>query len=495
MIESKDIINSFKNYTNTAISHAMTGYKYRYVECTCGYKSHIDKKTYLSHCPNCGCKVYIKDDMFFGEATHQHNISESFSLNDKDYYRFGILISSKSIKYKINFSKKILKDFRCENDSLLVFFDGYEKEEDKIMRFIDMNTEKEMTKEEFLSLSSTKEIVNLCHRNESRYKRFVNNSYSYMSIYTFMNILKSMMIDFISNPYYEILVKAGIDPYEISSGFNLTVNKEGKSPSEILGIKKYSLNKLKKYKTKYIPIREVEERLGSKMVQYYDIFVDDSNWSSDALCSDNVEKISYITKNTGISLSKLHEYIDSCYSKQYMYHYGESYILNLYYDSLIMAEQLEIPFDKTPRSLQRYHDVLTKECKLVEDEIKSRQIAEQMDKYNSLELISEKDEEGKFKNKYSIILPRSTGDVINEGKTMHHCVGSYVDRIIRGQSIILFLRKSDDINGRSVATFEVNPKNKRIVQIQAPYNQRPEQSAIEFIKKWCKKHEIDINRY
>lgn len=495
MLELKEIIEKFKPYTNISILHDMPGYKYKYFECSCGYKEHVVNENIIQRCPMCNSKTFRTGQLSFDRIEDTFSVSEAIPFNNKDFYRFGILLSQKDINYSINFSKKIFKDFNSSISSLLVFFDGYERNKDNIIRFINMDNETEISKREFLELTRNREIFNLSYIDSSRYKKFSYESYSYMSIHTLLNILNNMRISFYSNPYYEILVKAGIDPYEVSSGFDITINKKGKSPSEILGIKKYSLNKLKKYKDKYLAIREIEEQLGSKMVQYYDIFVNDPDWGNDALSSDVVEKIAYISKNTGLALNKLHDYINNCFSKQYMFSYTEPYILNLYYDSLIMAEQLQIPFDKTPRSLRRYHDVLSKECRLIEDEIKSSQLAKEMSKYNMLELVAEKDEEGNFSEKYSIILPRNIQDVINEGKTMHHCVGSYVDRIIRGQSIILFLRRSEDINGKSVATFEVNPKSKGVVQIQAPYNQRPEQPAIDFIKKWCKKHEIEINKY
>lgn len=493
MIDKKDLIDIYKNYNNIGVIHSMPGYKYKYVECLCGYKKHIKNNEELYYCPNCKSRIYNYSELTFGEKSFNVNSAEAFPLNEKDFYRFGIVISNKKVKYRINFSKKTLKDLKCESESFLLFFDGFETNKDNMIRYINLNTEEEVKKKDFLDFMDGR-CVYLCCNRYNKYKKFEDETYSYIGTAIY-NVLNSMAKDFSSNPYYEILVKAGIDPYEVSTGFHVNINKNGKSPSEILGIKKYSLNKLKEYKDKYIPIKEIEDKFGSKMVQYYDIFVNNLNWGERALERAAVDKISYIVKNANISLQKLIAYLNDCYVKQHMYDYNELELLSLYYDSLIMAEQLELPFDKAPRSLKRYHDVLVKESKLVEDKIKSMKLSSEMIQYEPFETIAVKDEEGKYNQDYSIILPKSISDVINEGKTMHHCVGSYVDRIIQKKSVIYFLRKAGDLEGRSVATFEVNPLSDSIVQIQAPYNKKPDEKAINFIKKWCKKHKIECSRY
>ena len=54
----------------------------------------------------------------------------------------------------------------------------------------------------------------------------------------------------------------------------------------------------------------------------------------------------------------------------------------------------------------------------------------------------------KLKKKYSfsamglcIVVPEDDRQIINEGKTLHHCVGGYAERHMRGAATILFLRK------------------------------------------------------
>lgn len=53
-----------------------------------------------------------------------------------------------------------------------------------------------------------------------------------------------------------------------------------------------------------------------------------------------------------------------------------------------------------------------------------------------------------------VIVPESSEDIVQEGKTLRHCVGGYAARHVKGQVTILFLRKSRT-PGRSYLTIEL----------------------------------------
>lgn len=44
---------------------------------------------------------------------------------------------------------------------------------------------------------------------------------------------------------------------------------------------------------------------------------------------------------------------------------------------------------------------------------------------------------------YSIVVPQTAQDIIDEGANMHHCVGGYVDRVVNNQTYIVFVRRTD----------------------------------------------------
>lgn len=71
---------------------------------------------------------------------------------------------------------------------------------------------------------------------------------------------------------------------------------------------------------------------------------------------------------------------------------------------------------------------------------------------------------------------------IDEGKAMHHCVGSYVDRAFHDTSIIFSAR---DMNGKRVETIEIDTKKWVIVQSRAVCNGTSEHhnDIINLMKK------------
>lgn len=89
---------------------------------------------------------------------------------------------------------------------------------------------------------------------------------------------------------------------------------------------------------------------------------------------------------------------------------------------------------------------------------------------------------------YTIIQPNHMRDIICEGTTLHHCVAAsdqYFDKILAGESYILFLRKTED-PGKPYYTLEVEADG-RILQKRSEYNRQPDLEKINsFLEKWKK---------
>ena len=45
--------------------------------------------------------------------------------------------------------------------------------------------------------------------------------------------------------------------------------------------------------------------------------------------------------------------------------------------------------------------------------------------------------------KLMIVIPSSAEDLRREGQILHHCVGTYVERVAEGKTTILFIRKTE----------------------------------------------------
>ena len=83
----------------------------------------------------------------------------------------------------------------------------------------------------------------------------------------------------------------------------------------------------------------------------------------------------------------------------------------------------------------------------------------------------------------------NSAELIFEGKIMKHCVGTYVNRCVKGYSSIWSLRKEVAGQMHRRATIEVSPSNK-IVQAQSFQNTAPEPLEKRIIREWAEREEL-----
>ena len=70
---------------------------------------------------------------------------------------------------------------------------------------------------------------------------------------------------------------------------------------------------------------------------------------------------------------------------------------------------------------------------------------------------------------------------------MHHCVGSYAEKVATGECLIFSVRKEEDVE-HPLATIEV--QEKKVKQLRAAYNNEPPEDVSVFVKKWEKKFRL-----
>lgn len=106
------------------------------------------------------------------------------------------------------------------------------------------------------------------------------------------------------------------------------------------------------------------------------------------------------------------------------------------------------------------------------------------------EVISQLNVQEYDNGEFSITIPKTTQDIINEGKALYHCVGVYVDKVIRREDMIYFLRKD-----REVPYVTIEVKDKKVTQVEGDMNNRfiskgsPEYEAI---KEWAALNKFGI---
>lgn len=161
--------------------------------------------------------------------------------------------------------------------------------------------------------------------------------------------------------------------------------------------------------------------------------------------------------------------------------------LQILRDYILMHQRLnpDIPLTledykiKDLEDLRRRHDRLVIAQKEFHDKSLAEKWAMQKPKW---EKFCYKDKD------FEIIAPESGEEVIAEGRILDHCVGSYVDRIAKGETIILFMRKRSDPQ-KPFYTLNISPDGTRLIQAHGYKNRWPatDPETLPFLDKWVEK--------
>ena len=170
---------------------------------------------------------------------------------------------------------------------------------------------------------------------------------------------------------------------------------------------------------------------------------------------------------------------------------------NNFVDYYTMCKSMNIPIEspfklKTDEQIQKVHD----EATLLYNKKESQISQEKEDKYK---FIKQHYRNLSYKNNdFTIIYPNTLSDVKLEGLILHHCVGSYVDRILDMTAYIMFIRKNEDINTPYFTLHYVLENNKIVIkQVHGKYNCNTSDKILNFVKSWANKFGAkleDINK-
>lgn len=160
-----------------------------------------------------------------------------------------------------------------------------------------------------------------------------------------------------------------------------------------------------------------------------------------------------------------------------------------YRDYMALAEQLHYDLDndtvRYPNDIRAAHDKATSEFNIEKMDEKIRKAILKYPQITNVREILEKDFGFKDKN-YEIVAPASAGDIIEEGRILHHCVGgdNYLNKHNTGKTFILFLRKISEPDERYY-TIEIEPSTLNILQYYGAHDKKPDKEQIDkFLGKW-----------
>ena len=106
------------------------------------------------------------------------------------------------------------------------------------------------------------------------------------------------------------------------------------------------------------------------------------------------------------------------------------------------------------------------------------------------EVISQLNVQEYDNGEFSITIPKSTQAIIEEGRKLRHCVGVYVDKVIRREDMIFFLRKN-----REVPYVTIEVKDKKVTQIEGGLDNRyisKDSEEYKAIQEWAKLNKFTI---
>lgn len=137
---------------------------------------------------------------------------------------------------------------------------------------------------------------------------------------------------------------------------------------------------------------------------------------------------------------------------------------------LIISSKIE----KYPKYLKTQHDIVVK--------IYNNYIQEYPEDIFKA-MVNYKLEQNSLPYKLMVVMPKSSQEVKDEGVYMGHCVGSYVDSIIKGDRQVAFLRYEKEPN---VPLITLDIKDGIIQQYEGKNRRAPNEKEWEAIEKYAK---------
>lgn len=156
-------------------------------------------------------------------------------------------------------------------------------------------------------------------------------------------------------------------------------------------------------------------------------------------------------------------------------------ILELYEDTLNMQVNIYGKVkEKYPEHLKEFHDRVCLIFNLNQEYFKEQRVLKLKEHNKNLEFSN---------NKYTVFCAKTSQDLIEEGIRLHHCVGSYVNKVNRGDCSIFFLRKVDEPD-ISLITIEVI--DDKILQVRGLCERYMNDEERNFFNKWIKEKELKL---
>lgn len=196
------------------------------------------------------------------------------------------------------------------------------------------------------------------------------------------------------------------------------------------------------------------------------------------------EQIIKLMKTVDFTPTKLINYIQKIAEKEKNCPNGIVWIYRDYID-----ECVELGYDvrdlqiSKPADLHKAHERTSSALQVVREERARQEQAKLLSEYVE-NLYSKWCKKYEYSDKkFTVIVPHSAMEIVNEGAALHHCVAGYADRHMHGELTILFMR---DVHGPDVPLYTIEMNGDSLRQIHGKYNRTPDKAAWKFVEKWLK---------
>lgn len=96
------------------------------------------------------------------------------------------------------------------------------------------------------------------------------------------------------------------------------------------------------------------------------------------------------------------------------------------------------------------------------------------------------------KGDYCIVAPKRANDLVKEGKKLHHCVASYVERVSENKTNIYFIRNKD---AKDEPFYTVEVQKGIIKQVHGLNNCNPTPDVLMFVTRWAEAKKLLLGEY
>ena len=94
-------------------------------------------------------------------------------------------------------------------------------------------------------------------------------------------------------------------------------------------------------------------------------------------------------------------------------------------------------------------------------------------------------------DKFKIVMPKESSELIEEGSFLGHCVASYIEKVVAGDCLVVFMSEKESLE-TPYLTVEILP-DRTVPQVEG-LNKRSEltEDEILFLNRWAKNKNLKI---